>query len=105
MSARHDGMPFTGVQLEHYDECVRSIPAIIMARLGKRPHEAHVLYVGLEKDALEKGIDTGMAWSIFGVAAMAWLQQTWVALADAREEPVEELLRKAIASTVEWMTT
>lgn len=98
------GTPFTGVQLEHYEEAVRSIPAILLARLGGRPHEAHVLYVGLEKDALEKGIDPGFAWSIFSVAAMSWLQQTWVALADARDDDVADLLRAAITSSVEWMT-
>jgi hypothetical protein len=99
------GSGFAGKDLEHYEDCVRSIPAIVLVRLGNRPHEAHLLYIGLERDALERGIEIGCAWGIFSAAAMGWLQQTWVALADASEHDITKLLYAAIEMSVDWAGT
>lgn len=99
------GTSFVGAELAHYEECMRTIPAILIARAQDRERDATMLFGVLTASAAERELLPAVAWGVFASAAMNWLTQAFTAHASAAHRDVVDLLRDAIAAAADWVDT
>lgn len=99
------GVPYVGVELSLYEEAMRLVPAVTLARSAGRADDVLTLFRGFVDQALTDDIHNGTAWSIFAAAALAWNQQLYEGLAKTTGVPIEDLLARAIAAAATWVTS
>ena len=96
------GVPYTGVQLELYEESMRLVPAIIKAKIEDRGNDAFELYKGLLEDGDERGLTREQTWATFSTAAVAWTTQLFAGASQRLGIDLTGLLDEAIHASAFW---
>lgn len=97
-----EGVPYAGLELEFYEECFRTVPAVAKLRAEGRFHDVHALLSGVHRSAAEHKISPGVAWGILCTAYMVWVQQLFTAAAKKEDRDVLDLLGQAIGMATDW---
>lgn len=95
-------MPYTGAQLEIYEESVRLVPAILKARRDGRTHDVFELYKGLTEDGDERGLTREQTWAAFSSAVMTWTVSLFEGAAVRLGMEPNVLLDQAINASAFW---
>jgi hypothetical protein len=95
-------MPYTGAQLEIYEESVRLVPAILKAKRDGRAHDVFELYRGLIEDGAERDLSPEQVWAAFSSAAMTWTTSLFEGAAVRLGMDPDALLDQAINASAFW---
>lgn len=102
MSLDRPGIAYVGRELEHYEDCMRLVPAIAKAKAEGRVHDVFILMSGMVDDGAERGMDSADAWACFSSAALAWVTQLFAGAAANQQEPATSLIDRAIVACARW---
>ena len=96
-------MPYAGLELEYYEECMRAVPAIAKFRASGSKDDMRSILEALHRTSKDCKVDSLRRWSILCTAYMAWVQQLFEANAELSSEPVNDLIERAIGAATEWV--
>lgn len=95
-------VPYVGAQREHYEECVRLIPALVKARLENRVHDVVRLYRQVVDGGAERGLSAEETWAPFAAAAVAWIAQLAKGAAELTGQEPADVLQRASYAAALW---
>lgn len=95
-------VPYTGGQLEIYEESMRLVPAILKARRDGRVHDVRELYLGLVESGDERGLTREQTWAAFSSAVMGWTMSLFEGVAERLDIDPIVLLDQAIHASAFW---
>lgn len=101
MSTR-PGVPYEGLELDYYDECVRTIPAIAKMHAQGRMSDKKGLIDGLMATGAEFKVEPLRRWSILCTAYMTYAQELFGQAALHHQESLVEHLDRVIAAATRW---
>lgn len=95
-------VPYTGGQLEMYEESMRLVPAILKARRDGRTNDVRELYLGLVESGDERRLTREQTWSAFSSAVMSWTMSLFEGAAERLDIDPTVLLDQAIHASAFW---
>lgn len=95
--------PYTPAGQKVYEEAIRTVPGLIVAKERKEPKDAAILFEGYMQVAKGEGLSNTEAWSILFNASIHWSHQLVRGIAGKDGRDVVDIASGMGALAAAWM--